>query len=119
MNSVPVSDEDDLHSALQRLEELSRGHADGGEADEMDALLTLVQACENARQAIGTADPVAAIESRMRELGLAAKDLDAYLGGSARVAEVLERKRKLSLRMIKRLHDGLQIPYASLLSRSA
>ena len=55
----------------------------------------------------------------MDQQGLAAKDLEIYIGSSGRVSEVLNRKRPLSLRMIKRLHDGLKIPYESLLSHAA
>ena len=55
----------------------------------------------------------------LEQQGLVAKDLEPYIGSSGRVSEVLNRKRALSLRMIKRLHDGLRIPYESLLSRAA
>ncbi len=52
----------------------------------------------------------------MEQQGLVAKDLEPFIGSSARVSAVLNRKRALSLRMVKRLHDGLKIPYESLLS---
>ena len=55
----------------------------------------------------------------MDQQGLTARDLEAYIGPSGRVSEVLNGKRPLSLRMIKRLHDGLRIPYESLLARAA
>ena len=61
-------------------------------------------------------DPIAAIKFRMEQQNLTARDLEAYIGSSGRVSEVLNRKRPLSLRMIKRLHDGLSIPYESLLA---
>jgi HTH-type transcriptional regulator / antitoxin HigA len=75
------------------------------------------KAYENRHYPIGPADPVEAIKFRMEQQGLAAKDLEPYLGSSGRVSEVLNRKRPLSLRMIRRLHDGLKIPYESLLSQ--
>lgn len=62
------------------------------------------------------ADPVDAIKFRMEQQGLTQKDLEPYIGPSGRVSEVLNRKRRLSLSMVKRLHDGLKIPYESLLS---
>ena len=89
------------------------------EADEMEVLVTLVQAYEDKHYPIGPADPIEAIKFRMEQQGLAAKDLEPYIGSSGRVSEVLNRKRALSLRMIKRLHEGLKIPYESLLSHAA
>ncbi len=63
--------------------------------------------------------PVDAIKFRMEQQGLTPRDLEPFIGPSGRVSEVLNRKRPLSLRMIKRLHDGLRIPYESLLSEAA
>jgi HTH-type transcriptional regulator/antitoxin HigA len=65
---------------------------------------------------MGPADPVEAIKFRMEQQGLTPKGLEIYIGSSGRVSEVLNRKRRLSLRMVKRLHDGLHIPYESLLA---
>jgi HTH-type transcriptional regulator/antitoxin HigA len=64
---------------------------------------------------LGPADPVEAIKFCMEQEGLTPRDLEPYIGQSGRVSEVLNRKRALSLRMVKRLHDGLRIPYESLL----
>ncbi|MNE93611.1 hypothetical protein D3C80_1914780 [compost metagenome] len=64
-------------------------------------------------------DPIEAIKFRMDQQGLTPRDLEAYIGPSGRVSEVLNRKRPLSLRMIKRLHEGLHIPYESLLAGAA
>ena len=61
------------------------------------------------------AHPVEAIKFRMDQNGLTLKDLEPYIGSSGRVSEVLNRKRGLSLQMVKRLHNGLHIPYESLL----
>jgi HTH-type transcriptional regulator/antitoxin HigA len=69
--------------------------------------------------AIGPADPIEAITFRMEQQGLTPRDLEIYIGSSGRVSEVLNRRRSLSLRNVKRLHDGLRIPYASLLSWAA
>ena len=66
----------------------------------------------------GPADPVEAIKFRMEQEGLTPRDLEAFIGPSGRVSEVLNRKRPLSLRMIKRLHQGLKIPYESLLAEA-
>ena len=64
-------------------------------------------------------DPIEAIKFLMEQQGLTPRDLEPFLGSSGRVSEVLNRKRKLSLAMIKRLHDGLKIPYESLLAGAA
>jgi HTH-type transcriptional regulator/antitoxin HigA len=61
-------------------------------------------------------DPIEAIKFRMDQQGLTPRDLEPFIGPSGRVSEVLNRKRKLSLAMIKRLHDGLRIPYECLLA---
>lgn len=64
----------------------------------------------------GPADPVDGIKFRMEQEGLTPRDPEPYIGQSGRVSEVLNRKRPLSLRMVKRLHDGLKIPYESLMA---
>jgi hypothetical protein len=64
----------------------------------------------------GPADPVDATKLRMEQQGLTARDLEPSIGPCGRVSEVLNRKRPLSLRMIKQLHEGLRVPYESLLA---
>lgn len=118
MNIKPIRNDDDLHAAFERLEAIFQAPEGSPEADEMEILVALVEAYENRHYPIGPADPVEAIKFRMEQQGLAAKDLEPYIGSSGRVSEVLNRKRPLSLRMIKRLHDGLRIPYESLLSQA-
>ena len=86
------------------------------QADERDVLVTLIEAYENKHYDFGPADPVEAIKFRMEQEGLTPRDLEPYIGQSGRVSEVLNRRRPLSLRMVKRLHDGLKIPYESLMA---
>jgi HTH-type transcriptional regulator/antitoxin HigA len=119
MNIKPIRNDDDLRLALQRLEGVFQAEEGTPEADEMEILVTLIEAYENKHYPIGPADPVDAIKFRMEQQGLTARDLEAYIGPSGRVSEVLNRKRPLSLRMVKKLHDGLRIPYESLLDRAA
>ncbi|MTW22542.1 helix-turn-helix domain-containing protein [Allochromatium palmeri] len=118
MNIKPIRNDDDLRAAFERLEAIFQAPEGSAEADEMEILVALVEACENRHYPIGPADPVEAIKFRMEQQGLAPKDLEPYIGSSGRVSEILNRKRPLSLRMIKRLHDGLRIPYESLLSQA-
>ncbi len=61
-------------------------------------------------------DLIEAIKFRMEQQGLTQEDLELYIGSSGRVSKVMNRKRRLSSQMIQRLHDGLRIPYESLLS---
>ena len=119
MNIKPIRNDDDLRAAFARLKRVFQAPEGSPEADEMEVLVTLVEAYENKHYPIGPADPIEAIKFRMEQQGLAAKDLEPFIGSSGRVSEVLNRKRALSLRMVKRLHDGLKIPYESLLSDAA
>jgi HTH-type transcriptional regulator/antitoxin HigA len=119
MNIKPIRSDDDLQRAFRRLEEIFQAEEGSPEADEMEILVTLIEAYENKHYPITPPDPVEAIKFRMEQLGLTPRDLEQYIGPSGRVSEVLNRKRPLSLRMVKRLHEGLRIPYESLLSRAA
>ncbi len=117
MKIKPIRSDDDLRVALRRLEAIFQAEEGTPEADEMEVLVTLIEVYENKHYPIGPADPVDAIKFRMEQQGLTPRDLEAYIGPSGRVSEVLNRKRPLSLRMVKRLHDGLRIPCEGLLAR--
>ncbi|WP_275627257.1 transcriptional regulator [Pseudomonas sp. 273] len=119
MNIKPIRNDEDLRSAFQRLESIFQAEEGTAEADEMEVLVTLIEAYENKHYPIGPADPVEAIKFSMEQRGLTPRDLEPFIGSSGRVSEVLNRKRGLSLAMIKRLHDGLNIPYESLLAGAA
>lgn len=112
----PIRNDNELKDAFQCLETVFQAEPDTPEADEMEVLVTLIEAYENKHYAITPPDPIEAIKFRMEQQNLNNRDLEAYIGSSGRVSEVLNRKRPLSLRMIKRLHDGLSIPYESLLA---
>ena len=116
MNIKPIRNDDELHTAFRRLEGIFQSGEGTPEADEMEVLVTLIEAYEFKHYAIAPPDPVDAIKFRMEQQGLTSRDLEAYIGPSGRVSEVLSRKRPLSLRMVKRLHEGLHIPYESLLA---
>jgi len=114
MNIKPIRDDADLRAAFQRLEVIFQADEGTPEADEMEILVTLIEVYENKHYPIHVSDPVDAIKFRMDQQGLTARDLEPFIGPSGRVSEVLNRKRRLSVSMIKRLHDGLHIPYESL-----
>ena len=116
MTIKPIRDDEDLKRVFRRLVKIFQAKDGTPQADERDVLVTLVEAYENKHYDFGPADPVEAIKFRMEQEGLTPRDLEAFIGPSGRVSEVLNRKRPLSLRMIKRLHEGLKIPYESLLA---
>ncbi|MNZ29095.1 hypothetical protein D3C78_463400 [compost metagenome] len=116
MNIKPIRNDDDLKAAFLRLESIYQAQAGTPDADEMEVLVTLIEVYENKHYPIQPADPIEAIKFCMDQQGLTARDLEPYIGPSGRVSEVLNGKRRLSLSMIKRLHDGLRIPYESLLA---
>lgn len=116
MNIKPIRTDDDLRAAFRRLEAVFQAEEGTPEADEMEVLVTLIEAYENKHYPIGPANPVDAIKFRMEQQGLTPRDLEQYIGSSGRVSEVLNGKRGLSLAMIRRLHEGLRIPYESLLA---
>ena len=118
MTIKPIRNDDDLKAVFRRLESIFQTQEQTPEADERDVLVTLVEAYENKHYDFGPADPVEAIKFRMEQQGLTARDLERFIGPSGRVSEVLNRKRPLSLRMVKKLHDGLKIPYESLLAEA-
>lgn len=119
MNIKPIRNDDDLQAAFVRLEHIWAAEAGTAEADELEILTLLIEKYEDEHYPIGPSDPIEAIKFRMDQMGLTPKDLEPYIGPSGRVSEVLNRKRRLSLRMIKRLHDGLNIPYDSLMAGAA
>lgn len=115
MNIKPIHNDKNLQAVFCQLESVFQAAAGSEEADEMEVLVTLIEAYENKHYPISPPGPIAAIRFRMEQQGLTSRDLEPYIGPSGRVSEVLNCKRPLSLRMVKRLHDGLQIPYESLL----
>lgn len=116
MTVKPIRTDADLRAAFMQLQGVFQADEGTAEADERDVLVTLIEAYETRHYAFGPADPVEAIKFRMEQQGLTPRDLEPFIGPSGRVSEVLNRRRKLSLRMVKQLHDGLQIPYESLLA---
>ena len=118
MTIKPIRNDDDLKRVLRRLESIFQAREQTPQADERDVLVTLVEVYESKHYDFGPADPVEAIKFRMEQQGLTARDLEQFIGPSGRVSEVLNRKRPLSLRMVKKLHDGLKIPYESLLAEA-
>lgn len=106
----PIRSEADHAAALAEVEQLWGAKAGTPAGDRLDVLATLVDAYEAEHHPMDPPDPVEAIRFRMEQQGLTRKDLEAIIGTRTRVAEVLNRKRGLSIGMIRRLHDILGIP---------
>ena len=106
----PIRTEADHKAALAEIEGLWGAKSGTPEGDLLDILATLVDAYENEHHPIDPPDPIAAIKFRMEQQGLTRKDLGGILGTRTRVAEVLNRRRGLSINMIRRLHRKLGIP---------
>ena len=115
MEIVPIKTDRDYRCTLKEIEGLMTAERDTPEGDRLDVLVTLIEAWEARNFPLDLPDPIAAIRYHMEQNGLAAKDLVPYIGGRNRVYEVLNRKRPLSLMMIRRLHKGLGIPAESLI----
>lgn len=111
----PLHSEADYAATLAEIATLMHAAPDTPEADRLDVLTTLVQAYEAKHYPIDPPDPIAAIRFRMEQQGLTAQDLTPFIGTRARVSEVLNRRRSLSLAMIRRLTEGLGIPAAVLI----
>ncbi|MBT6766002.1 MAG: helix-turn-helix domain-containing protein, partial [Prolixibacteraceae bacterium] len=89
---------------------------DSVEGDEAELLTILIEKYENDHYAIEAPDPIEAIKFRMEQLGMTKKELAEIIGYKSRVSEIFSRKRKLTLKMIRNLHDKMKIPYDSLIS---
>ncbi|MDY0019773.1 MAG: ImmA/IrrE family metallo-endopeptidase, partial [Anaerolineae bacterium] len=110
-----IKNEADYQAALERLESLMDAQPGTPEEDELELFAVLIETYEKDAFPIGLPDPIAAIQFRMEQQGLTRKDLEPYIGSQSKVSEVLNRKRPLSLSMIRALHAGLGIPAEVLL----
>ncbi|MDZ7361145.1 MAG: transcriptional regulator [candidate division KSB1 bacterium] len=110
MNIRPVKTEADYRAALEEIERLFNAVPGTPESDRLEVLTTLVEAYEEKHYSIPKPDPIEAILYHMESRGLSRSDLEPYLGNRTLVTEVLNRKRSLTLTMIRRLHFGLGIP---------
>jgi HTH-type transcriptional regulator/antitoxin HigA len=115
MEIKPIRTKTDYRAALKEIETLMSARADTPEGERLDVLATLVEAYEKKHYRFDLPDPVEAIKFRMEQSGLGPKDLVPMIGQINRVYEVLNRKRPLTLQMIRRLHRDLGIPAESLI----
>jgi HTH-type transcriptional regulator/antitoxin HigA len=109
MNISPIRNETDYQKALKRLEKVFDAELGSKEGDELEVLSILIDNYEKEYHPIGMPDPIEAVKFRMEQLGMKQKDLAEIIGLKSRVSEILNRKRKLSLDMIRKLSEELSI----------
>jgi HTH-type transcriptional regulator/antitoxin HigA len=115
MTIKPIKTERDYQNALKQIEKLWDAKPNTAKGDRLEVLVTLVEAYEEKHYKIEPPDAIEAIKFRMEQLGLKQSDLAKYLGGRSRASEVLNRKRKLTVDMMRSLRKHLDIPPESLL----
>jgi HTH-type transcriptional regulator / antitoxin HigA len=109
MNIKPIKTEKEYQEALKRLEEIFDAPIDSQDSEEADVLAILVDEYEKQNYPIETPDPIEAIKIRMEELNLRQVDLIPEIGGKSRVSEILNRKRRLTVGMIRKLTKKLNL----------
>lgn len=115
MNIKLIKTDKDYQKALKRLEVIFDARPSTKEGDELEILGVLIEKYEDEHYPIEAPDPIEAIKFRMEQMGYKQKDLAKIIGYKGRVSEILNRKRKLTLEMIRSLHEKLNIPLESLI----
>ena len=110
MTLKPIKTKKDYSQAMERLEVLFDAKKGTPAGDELEVLSILIEKYEDEHFPIGLPDPIEAIKFRMEQLGYNQVDLAKVVGLKSRASEILNRKRKLSIDMIRQLHDKLHIP---------
>lgn len=110
MTIKPIKTKRDYQAAMNRLEVIFDARPGTPEGDELEVLGILIDKYEQEHYPIGYPDPIEAIKFRMEQLGYSQSDLAKVVGLKSRASEILSKKRKLTLEMIRQLHQGLGIP---------
>ena len=110
-----IKSEKDYNQTLKRFEEIFHAPINSEEGDEAELLSLLIEKYEEEHYSIDAPDPIEAIKFRMEQMEMSKKELAQIIGYKSRVSEIFSRKRKLTLNMIRNLHDKLNIPYESLI----
>jgi len=111
-----IKTKEDYAKSLKRLEEIFHAPIDSNEGDEAELLSILIEKYEDEYYPIEAPDPIEAIKFRMEQMNMTKQELAEIIGYKSRVSEIFNRKRKLTLKMIRNLHDKMNIPYESLIS---
>jgi HTH-type transcriptional regulator/antitoxin HigA len=110
MEIKPINNETDYEFSLSRLEEIFDAKKGTKEGDELEILSILIDKYEEEHFPIGMPDPIEAIKFRMEQMGMKQKDLAEVVGLKSRVSEILNKKRRLTLEMIRKISHQLHIP---------
>jgi HTH-type transcriptional regulator/antitoxin HigA len=105
-----IKTEEDYKQALARLEEIFDALPNTKESDELEIISMLIEKYEEKHYKIEFPDPIEAIKSRMEQMGISQTELSSIVGLKSRASEILNRKRKLTLEMIRKINDALKIP---------
>jgi HTH-type transcriptional regulator / antitoxin HigA len=116
MKIAPIKNEKEYQKALKELEKVFDAEPGTAEGDIGEVLVLLIEDYEKKHFPIDAPDPIEAIKYMMVEKGLTNKDIIPYFGSKSLVSAVLNRRRNLSLKMIKALHEGLGLPYEILMA---
>ena len=116
MNLKPIKTEADYREALKRLEDIFDAKLGTPESDELEILGLMIDDYENKYYPIEAPDPIEAIKIRMEEMHLKQVDLIPEIGGKSRVSEILNRKRKLTVDMIRKLATRLNLSVSLLIN---
>ena len=111
-----IKTEEEYNQALKRLEIIFDAPENSIEGDEAELLGILIEKYEDEHYPIEAPDPIEAIKFRMEQMSMDNNDLAKVIGYKSRVSEIFSRKRKLSIKMIRNLHEKLNIPYESLIA---
>jgi len=115
MKIKPIRTEEDYELALTEIESLMEATPNSDDFDKLEVLTMLVDNYEAIHYGIDIPDPIEAIKFRMEQEGLIQNDLVDFFGNKSRVSEILNKKRKLTLEMIRNLNTHLNIPFENLL----
>jgi len=116
MDIKAIKTEEDYNQAIKRLEVIFHAPVDSKEGDEAEVLSILIEKYEDEFYPIDAPDPIEAILFRMEQMDMSKKELADILGYKSRVSEIFSKKRKLNIKMIRNLHEKMNIPYESLIA---
>ena len=111
-----IKSEKDYNQSLKRFEKIFHAPENSKEGDEAELLSLLLEKYEDEHYRIEAPDPIEAIKFRMEQMEMSNKELAQIIGYKSRVSEIFSRKRKLTLNMIRNLHEKLNIPYEALIT---
>ena len=111
-----IKTDEEYEKALARIEQIMDAEPNTPEGDELELLSLLVEKYEKATYPLPEADPIDVIQYYMDQRGLKAKDLVGIIGDKAIVSKIMNRERKLNLKMVRNLHQKVKIPYSLLMN---